>query len=1041
MNRPPRQIWRHVALAVSLACLFFGGIAEAQTAPTQRRIVEPINEVSLTPLRGNVHPLARPEFDRGPAPGDLPLDRMLLVLHRTPEQETTLQKLLQDQQDSSSPSYRKWLTPDEFGRQFGPSDEDIQSVTSWLTAHGFHSLQASRGRTMIEFSGTAALLEATFHTAMHHYVINGREHWANANDPQIPAALSPVVGGIATLHDFRAEPQIHVSSEPIFTVSANTVKPDFTSGSTGKHALTPADLALIYNANPLYAQTPSITGNMFDSIVIPSRTNVAISDPVLFRDVFNLRPGFSPYVIVLNGPDPGNLGGGDEAEAVLDMSWAGALAPNNGIDLVVSSSTTPTDGMELSELYAIENNIGSVMAASFSFCEADVTSADAQAISSLAQQAAAQGITFLVSTGDNGALQCASSTPGDTTVSINVLASNPYTVAVGGTEFNENGNDSLYWNPTNSASTGQSAISYIPEDAWNETQGSGGGGASIYFTKPSWQAGVPGIPSQNARFIPDVSLTAASHDPYLMCLHLSCQPDSQGKISFFAVYGTSASVQAFGGIMALVDQKMGVRQGQADYVLYRLAASENFGQCNASALPALAASGPCIFNDVTIGNNAVSGEIGYGTPSARYQSGVGFDPATGLGSVNVANLVNAWGSIHLLPTTTTLQLNNGNPVHIAHGQSVPVSITVTGGGTPTGEVTLGGGNAVYFQDLVVFPLVNGAVNASTNLLPGGSYLAIAQYGGDANFAPSRSQEFQPVTVDPEASKTSMSIKKLASGHVYSANGTVPAGDYEWLVNVTNAAGTPCTPGLGLPQCPVGGIDLFDGNYKDFVNQSSVAFIQLDLFGNTQTLAHLTVLGQHTLQTTYSGDNNFAASGTTMSVNVDGIEIYPTNSFLNVGQGGSSTITLTVLTADVYGPVNFDSSSCSGLPSLASCSFSPGSITGNGQTVIAVSTKAPTFTQTAARPGNFRRPAEGFWLTMAVALFLFRIGMKRARIAHIAGRLGFACLLVAFAGCGGGGSNSSSTPSSPGTPKGAYTITISASAGGFSAATSFTLNVQ
>ena len=222
MNLTAWQRWRRVTVAVSLTCFCLTQrTAQAQTASAQRRVIAPINESLLAPLRGNVHPLARPEFDRGRAPGDLPLDRMLLVLHRTPEQENAMQKLLQAQQDSSSPSYHKWLTPDEFGQQFGVSDDDIQTVTSWLAAHGFHSVQASRGRMMIEFSGSAAQLEGTFHTAMHHYVINGRDHWANANDPQIPAALLPVVGGIATLHDFRHEPQVHVSAQPVFTVSAS----------------------------------------------------------------------------------------------------------------------------------------------------------------------------------------------------------------------------------------------------------------------------------------------------------------------------------------------------------------------------------------------------------------------------------------------------------------------------------------------------------------------------------------------------------------------------------------------------------------------------------------------------------------------------------------------------------------------------------------------------------------------------------------------------------------------------------------------------
>jgi hypothetical protein len=849
-----------------------------------------------------------------------------------------------------------------------------------------------------------------------------------------------VVGGIATLHDFRAAPQAHVSAKPIVTLRANAVKPDFTSTDTGAHALVPADLATIYNVNPLYAQNPAICGNFGDSIVIPSQTNIDVGDPNAFRKLFHLGPLFPSYLVLLNGPDPGDLGGGDEEEAVLDMTWAGALAPSNGVDLVVSSSTATTDGIELSELYAIENNIGSVLTAPFSMCEADVTSAEAQAIAFLAEQAAAQGITFLVSSGDNGALECASSTPGDTIVSVNVLASSPYTVAVGGTEFNENGADGLYWKSVNS-STGQSALSYIPENVWNESPLSTGGGASIYFPKPAWQAGVPGIPVQNARFIPDVSLTAASHDPYLICLHESCIEGAQGTVSLYGVYGTSVSVEAFGGIMALVDQKMQGRQGQADYVLYKLAAAENFAQCNASATPALAASGSCIFNDVTVGNNAVSGEAGYGTPLAPYQSGVGFDAATGLGSVNVANLVNSWGAIQLLPTTTTLQLNNGNPVHIMHGQSVPVSITVTsGGGAPTGDVVLGGTDvAVYPADPVRFSLVNGSVNTSTNLLAGGTYDAFAQYSGDGNFAPSRSQQFQPVTVSPEPSKTTMSIKALdSSGRVYSADGLVPPGDYEWLVSVTNAAGTPCTPGPGLPQCPSTNINVSDRNYNDLPNQSSGALLHLDAFGNTQVLIHLTELGQHSLQTGYGGDNNFANSMTTLTANVQGIELDLSSSVLNVPQGRSNTINLSVLTAGFTGPVTFNS--CSGLPSLAACSFTPGSITSSGQVVLTVSTQAPGGSATPWRPSPARWPGGLSWLILAVALFFVRLQMKRLRIARLMGGLGFACLLVVCAGCGGG-SNSSSDSVSSGTPEGVSTVTINASGGGFSATASFTLNVE
>ena len=253
--------------------------------------------------------------------------------------------------------------------------------------------------------------------------------------------------------------------------------------------------------------------------------------------------------------------------------------------------------------------------------------------------------------------------------------------------------------------------------------------------------------------------------------------------------------------------------------------------------------------------------------------------------------------------------------------------------------------------------------------------------------------------------------------------------------------------LGLPQCPGQNIDFFDMGHNGLPNQSSAAFVHLDSFGNAQTLIHLTELGLHTLQTSYLGDNNFTTSGTTISVTVAGIELDLSNSFLDVEQGGQSTINLSVLTGGYNGPINFDSSSCVGLPSLATCSFSPGSITGGGPTVITVSTRAPTFALGAVWPAYFRWRIRLFWLmmTMAVVLLLLQVVIKHVRISHFAGRLGFACLLMAITGCRGG-SNSSSTPTTlptqtaPGTPKGAYVVTINANSGGFSAASSFTLNI-
>lgn len=641
--------------------------ATAQTIGVrQARITQALDESQREVLVGNMHPLARPEFDRGIAPTDLPMERMLLVLTRSAEQEAALEALLVAQQNPSSSQYHQWLTPQQFGEEFGAADADIQTVMSWLQFHGFQVNRVSQGKNVIDFSGTANQVAQAFHTEIHKYVVNGVEHWANASNPQIPTALAPVIAGIATLHNFGKRGQLVRSGQTFAANYQPGSRPEF-NASSGLHALSPADYAVIYHLNPMYQA--GITG-AGATIAVVARTNIHVPDIVSFRSLFGLSN--NPPQVIVNGTDPGDLGGGEEAEAVLDSSWVGATAPGGTVRLVVSKTTNSTDGVDLSELYIIDNNQGDVMTESFGDCEANFTLTEANFYAALAQQAAAEGITYLVSAGDSGAEGC--DAPTETAardgLSVNLLASNPFVVAVGGTEFNEDGN-SVYWSGSNN-SVLESATGYIPEGVWNEsctsarganpcTNGNtpglwaGGGGASALFSKPAWQSGVAGIPNDGARDVPDVSLSAAGHDPYLICLDGSCTPNGQGQISFSGFGGTSASTPSFAGIMALAVQKTGSRQGQADVTLYALAAGENFSQCNGSnpSVPAPQVLSGCIFNDVTAGNNAVPGESGYNSTSGLYQAAVGYDLATGLGSVNATALVNAFNGAAPSPEPLT----------------------------------------------------------------------------------------------------------------------------------------------------------------------------------------------------------------------------------------------------------------------------------------------------------------------------------------------------------------------------------------------------
>jgi len=735
------------------AMLFLLSAPQLPAQTGRARIAQPVDSRRVVTLAHNTHPWARAEFDRGAAPADLPMERMLLVLRRSPEQESALADLLDRQQDAGSPEYHRWLTPAEFGARFGPSDEDIQTVRAWLEAQGFHVEPVTGGRAAIEFSGTAGQVGRAFHTSIHRYAVAGEEHWANASDPQIPEALAPVVAGVATLHNFHARPQSRIAAGAL---EGHSWQPQ-TDMSGGGHALSPADYAVIYNINPLYQAGIAGAGT---TIAVVGRSNINVQDVQDFRNAFGLPN--NPPQVVLNGPDPGIVSQGEEAEALLDVTWSGAVARNATIKLVVSQSTNTADGADLSEMYAIDHNVGDVLTESFGACEASVTAAQAALIASLAQQAAAQGITYLVSAGDSGASGCADPSAASATgpLSVNVLASTAYTTAVGGTEFNDMAAPSAYWSATNGAGF-VSALSYIPETVWNEscaagqagcTQANlyaGGGGASAYFSKPSWQSGVAGIPADGKRDIPDVSLTAAGHDPYLLCMGGSCSGTSK---SFYGIAGTSASAPSFAGLMALVDQKLHGRQGLANPTLYRLAAAEQWAQCNGSGATGLPAGG-CIFNDVTAGNNAVPGGAGYGTASASYQAGAGYDLASGLGSVNAANLVNHWGSTTFSATATTLAIS---PVSIQAGSPASVSVTVapkSGSGQPTGSVSLTSSTGGALGTL---PLSNGAALGNV-VFPAGSYTVTAHYSGDANYAPSDSAPVAVTVAGPVVSLSPVAL--------------------------------------------------------------------------------------------------------------------------------------------------------------------------------------------------------------------------------------------------------------------------------------------
>ena len=323
----PLRKYLLVGFALAAAILIHPfGVLYGQTAQSVVNRIGAIDESSLVVLQGNRHPLATPANDRGEAPSDLPMERMLLVLARDEKGESALQSLIASQQDKSSPDFHAWLSPDQFGKRFGPSPADIQKLTRWLESHDFKVNRIAQGGMSIEFSGTAGQVKSAFHTAIHSYVVNGEKHYANASDPQIPAALAPVVAGINTLHNFRKQPMIRVLGKATRIANTSMWQPEFTfSGSSGvQHYLAPGDFSKIYNTAALYKNGIDGTGQ---SIAIVARNNINLSDVQIFRIAFGL-PVNDPQIIV-DGPDPGNLTGPEETEADLDIEWSGAIAPES----------------------------------------------------------------------------------------------------------------------------------------------------------------------------------------------------------------------------------------------------------------------------------------------------------------------------------------------------------------------------------------------------------------------------------------------------------------------------------------------------------------------------------------------------------------------------------------------------------------------------------------------------------------------------------------------------------------------------------------
>jgi uncharacterized repeat protein (TIGR01451 family) len=725
-----RSAWRAL-FATALVCGCWSQAA-AQVGAARALITSPIDDAQSVRLAGNTRPEANARNDRGRVPDSMPLEHMLLLLKRPVERETELERYIAQLHDRKSVLYHHWLTAGEFGRRFGLAQQDVAAVSGWLGQHGFTMNGVYPSTLMIDFSGDAGAVRTAFGTEIHALEVRGARHIANMSDPRIPAALAPAVAGIVSLHDFRPHKTVQrwrpgftetLNSQVVhFVVPSDlatiyNLKPLFSSGITGQgQTIVVLEDTDVYSANDwsVFRSVLGLSGYTSASFTEahPSGANDC-ADP-------SVNGNQDEAILDAEWASAAAPGAAIELASCADTTttFGGLLALEN----IVNASGTPPAIVSIS--YA-ECEAGNGVTGNEAY-SATYQQAVAEGVSVFV--AAGDWGAAVCDAGSAGSVP-SYATQG---ITVNGFASTAYNVAVGGTDFGDTyaGTTSTYWSSTNNSVYG-SALSYIPEIPWNIScagslitrytgypapygsssfcnssagagyvqilAGSGGpsscavpgsGGSGCAGTpKPSWQAG-PGVQADGVRDLPDVALFSAvgpwGH-AYVFCDSdgATCATNQPPNAWSYAG-GTSFASPVMAGIQALVNQSTGSRQGNPNVVYYTLAASQSASGLGCNSTSGNAVSSGCVFYDITQGDMDVvckgssncylpSGTYGVLSTSdtsyaPAYAAGVGWDFATGLGSVNAANLVKYWSSADV---------------------SLSASVAVTSGGLLSYSLTVG----------------------------------------------------------------------------------------------------------------------------------------------------------------------------------------------------------------------------------------------------------------------------------------------------------------------------------------------------------------
>ena len=891
---------------ICFAAIFF---ASAELATAQNpdlgldRVADTASFAERTALPGHRPAWAVPAADRGTLPDTLKV-QLTFALSRAPEVQTAFEQLLAAQQNPSSPRYHQWLTPQQVGAQFGPTQHDLDALITWLTGQGFSIDAVTPSRIFVQVSAPAAVIGAALGTSLHTFQVGygstTDRMQAPTAEPTLPAALAPVVsfiGGLSSV-PVHTHSRVEVHTAPATQqvqgrASAAGVHPDLTASST-RHFLTPLDF------NKIYDVPTDVTGTGQKVMIIGgSRLS---PDDLSYFETDTALPAYTPnYIVDPAYGDPGQTLDGSQGEATLDFERVHGTAPGAQVDLVIAQNWLNGTVNQNLVLYAINTVNDPVMSLSFGACENLQPAGYVKQEDAMYSQAAAQGITTLVSSGDSGVTGCAEHGVAAATQTaypnINDVCASSYVTCVGGTQFNDTINSASYWSAVNGAGF-SSALSYIPEGAWNESINAGsnaaklpylvlgtGGGPSTVIAKPVWQTGT-GVPADGVRDTPDLSFSASGHNGYFACLEYEsssagdagCVPN-HGSIGFVVFSGTSASAPSMAGVVALLDAKLGTRQGNINPALYALAASTPAAFHDAT----IASSGvtSCLADTPSLCNNSTPTAASLTGGVAGYLLQTGYDLDTGLGSLDVNAFLTAASGPTLIATTNTL---TATPTAIATNQTaifkdVVSAATATTTTVPSGTVTFTLNSTG--ANLGVITLANGvAATGAVAFTTTGTFLVNVAYSGDTVF---------------KASAGSISI--VVSAPTLPATTTTLTGTTGTINAQTGATYTALV-------APAAANTLAPGGSVQFIRTFTASGLAINLGAPVLLAAGKAVLsptlipsGAYSISVVYTGDTNFAAStSNTLALTVTAVPTTTTLAGLSttVTSTTASNVTITVV---------------------------------------------------------------------------------------------------------------------------------------------------